>query len=1396
METSNPSDPSRWLWGTLFGIITLTLSIGGYVYYQYETDRIRQEEYHEISAIADLKTGQILRWREEQLADARRLARSDLMRRKVEEWLLDPGNSIIKQDLQDRLTLELKEEEYSDVLLIDTEGNVLLSAKPQADPLSVYAKRIIEKALANHSALLGDLYRSLHGGVYLEAGAPILNRDGQPIAVLLLKSNAESLLYPLIQSWPTPSLTAETLLVRREGEHLLFLNNLRHRPNSALSLREPLTLEDLPAVQAVLAKRGMFRGRDYRGVDVLADLRPIPQSPWFLVTKVDTSEILAEARHRGAMIAIFAAVFILLAVGVTAYGYRSRQVRLYRSLYRSERERRLAQEEFRTTLYSIGDAVITTDTEGRVKQMNPVAERLTGRPETEAIGKPLDEVFRIVNEESRNVVENPVQRVLREGTVVGLANHTLLIAKDGSERPIADSGAPIRSEDGTTVGVVLVFRDQTQERALERERRESERRYRRLFEDAPLMYVITRNEQGVPFISDCNEFFLSSVGYSREEVLGQPLADFYSPDSRAELLERGGYARALAGEFFIGERHLLTRDGRLIPTLSYAATEVDPSGNATGVRGIFADITKVKLLEAELRSAEELYRGVFENAAIAIHLMDTKGQFVQVNRSLAQMLGYSEDELMNLTIFDLTHPDDLEASRIRYQKMVQGHTESYRVEKRYIGKGGQVIWADVSLSAVRTINGAHVATIGVVADITDRKHAEQERLVNERRLQSLVRISQYESQGVHDLLDYALHEALALTGSTVGWFGSYEEETEALAILSWSKGMMKNCEISTPSKIFPFENAGIWAEGIRKRVAFMLNDCQQPNPSKKGYPKGHIELTRFLTVPLFSGGRIVAVAAVANKENDYNDIDVRQLTLLMDSVWRTARARESEEAQRRLSIAIEQAAEGVVITRTDGTIQYVNPGLERMTGYSRDELIGQTPRILKSGEHDATFYRQLWSTITAGGVWSGRFINRRKDGRLYYEDATISPVKDASGKIVSFVAVTRDITEHLELSKQLLQAQKMEAIGTLAGGVAHDFNNILQVALGYSELLVGDEDLPRRHRADLQKIHESAARGADLVQRLLTFSRKTETNPQPLNLNRRINEMRKILERTIPKMIDIQLFLADDLATVNADPTQMDQVLMNLAVNARDAMPGGGKLVIETTNIFLDEEYARTCLDARPGSHVLLMVSDTGVGMDKDTMEHIFEPFYTTKESGKGTGLGLSMVLGIVQQHGGHIRCYSEPAYGTVFKIYLPALVTEQELEQTTVRGMPRGGSETILLVDDEDMIRDLGYRILTKAGYRVITASNGKDALEMYQQRADEISLVILDLIMPKMGGKECLEGILTINPLVKAIIASGFSADSSTKEALTSRARGFVNKPYDIRQVLEIVREILDSG
>jgi CheY-like chemotaxis protein/two-component sensor histidine kinase len=371
----------------------------------------------------------------------------------------------------------------------------------------------------------------------------------------------------------------------------------------------------------------------------------------------------------------------------------------------------------------------------------------------------------------------------------------------------------------------------------------------------------------------------------------------------------------------------------------------------------------------------------------------------------------------------------------------------------------------------------------------------------------------------------------------------------------------------------------------------------------------------------------------------------------------------------------------------------------------------------------------------------------------------------------------------------------MEAVGNLAGGIAHDFNNILQVVLGFSQVLLQQKKEGEADYSRIEKIYNAGQRGADLVKNLMMFSRHSEPVFLPTNLNHEVLQVRDLLSQTIPKTINVDINLEEDLKSIQADRSQLGQILMNLAVNARDAMPNGGTLRIETANVELDKEYCSDHIGAKPGSHILLTVSDTGQGMDKETLAHIFEPFFTTKEVGKGTGLGLATVHGIVNLHGGHMECYSEICQGATFKVYFPAIQTEQDMEAPTSETPIPGGTETVLLVDDDDAVRDWCQELLGSFGYEVITAGNGKEAVEMCQTMGDSISLVILDLIMPVMDGRQCLAEILRIKPSAKVIIASGYSESGPTSRSMTGGAKGFVEKPYNESQLLTTIRKVLDQ-
>ncbi|HMK37153.1 MAG TPA: PAS domain S-box protein [Desulfomonilaceae bacterium] len=1125
--------------------------------------------------------------------------------------------------------------------------------------------------------------------------------------------------------------------------------------------------------------------------------------------------------------------------------------------------------------------------------------------------------------------------------------------------------------------------------------RASEEKHRNLFQNAPIG-VFQSTVEGT--ILDANPVFAHIYGYeSPEEVIDcvkDVAAQLYvEPEKRGQFIEMSyGDDRLLSFE-----NQYRKKDGTVFTGNCHLLVVPHDDGSVSHLEGFVEDITERKKAEEALRESEERYRAVFNNAAVGITLSDPDGRYLRVNSTSAYILGYTQEELEGLTFFDVTHPEDVNASKEQLLSLQEGKKDSYRLEKRYIRKDGQVIWAEVSVSALRDVKGEYKATLAVVVDITERKKAEAALRESESMLRNILATSPvgivgmdenriikwvneaclnmfgfkrkdqvvgrsaafvYPSDAEYNRMGRLLYEGITTGKITSGYatlkrrdgslfeghirmkaFGlpglaiaaisdisDRKKAAEALrdseekyrlvvekaqeAIFVAQEGMFrfvnpKTVEIlgytekellTTPfNEIIYAEDREMvferhirrlrgeevparyafrlvdkvgtlkWVEidsaviswaGTPAALAFMTDITERMRMEEElkeseeryrilveesfdgifiqkgpkilfansrlyamlGYSAGELEgldhwrvyhadyqeLTRDRAIARMRGEEVVSQYEVKLQRKDgtsfAGEISAREVNVKGEPgvlVWvrDISARRRSEEVQRRLATAVEQAAETIVITDIEGSILYVNPAFEKITGYSRQEAIGNNPRILKSGKQDEKFYDHLWQTITSGAVWSGHFITRKKNGVLFEEEATITPIKDNSGKIVNYVAVKRDVTKELSLQKQLLQSQKMEAIGTLAGGIAHDFNNLLQVTSGYSELLLEQKSKDDPEYADLMKILQAAKNGAELVQRLLTFSRKVEPKPVPVDLNRLVIQVEKLLRRTIPKMIEIRLDLSADLSRMNADATQMEQVLMNLAVNARDAMPDGGTLVIGTHCVTLDEEWCKLRGGLDPGNYVLLTISDTGHGMEKDTVEHIFEPFYTTKELGRGTGLGLAMVYGIVTQHKGRITCESEIGRGTVFNLYFPAIETHDEPDVAQSGVMPAFGTETLLLVDDEELIRDLGVRILSKAGYQVLAARNGKEALELFKKERARLSLVILDMIMPEMGGKECLRELLNMEPGLKVLVASGLSADSSTQEFLELGTRGFVAKPFKVKELLRQVRTALDN-
>ena len=969
--------PSPWGWFLIAALLSIVFIAGGYWYDQHQIKIVKKIRFNKLMAVGKLKSKQIADWRNEYLATVVTYAQNPLFIDAIPQFLRHPDNVNLKTKVRKEWELLPLPDDCANIILASPDGKVQLSLKFGKTSLTAYEKETVRTIMVTGQALFSKFFQLPYSKKPLvDAIAPMMDMKDRPLAALILQIDPRKELYPLLQFWPTASESSESYIFRREDKHFTLLSP--HRNETPQNLLKIISLSQ-PTInkigQVLKGQESIFEGKDSRGVKVIAHITAIKDTPWILVTKVNRNEILADARYYNYYIAIFVALLILITVVGGGLIFRHRRARWYKELHKVEKERNDLLEEFRITLYSIGDGVISMDESGRIRHMNPVAEELTGWKEAEARGRPVHEIFHIIHEETGEKVDLPIKRILQEGGVVRLSADTVLVSREDAKYSIADSAAPINGHRGKLKGFVLVFSNVTKEREAQRALKISEERYRKLF---------------------------------MEDLTG----DFVSaPD----------------------------------------------------------------------------------------------GTFLDCNPAFAKILGFE------------------------------------------------------------------------------------------------------------------------------------------------------------------------FVEELKRHKATEF------------YPSAHIR-EKFLNV-------LMKEKKVTNYELEMKRID------------------------------------------------------------------GSTINVLEN--------------VT------GKFDNR--------------------GNLVEIRGYLFDITEHKKLEKQFLQAQKMEAIGRLAGGVAHDFNNMLAVIIGYSEILLSrqTEEGTNLHNG-LMQIKKAADRSADLTHQLLAFARKQVISPKIIDLNETVGNMIKMLRRLVGENIDLIWKPGTLHGNIKIDPAQMDQILANIVINARDAIDRAGKIVIETNHAVFDEAYCIAHPWARTGEYSVLSLSDNGCGMDESTVANIFEPFFTTKEKGKGTGLGLSTVYGIVKQNEGYIYVYSEPEHGTTFRIYFPMVThdpSEKKAETSKNEDSLPKGTETILLVEDEPQILNMADQILESLGYTLFKTTSPEEALQIAKTHADKLDAVITDVILPGMNGKALLERLYSITPNIKCLYISGYTANAILHQGILDEGINFLQKPFSLNDLAIKIREVLDS-
>ncbi|MBI3585958.1 MAG: PAS domain S-box protein [Ignavibacteriales bacterium] len=1521
----------------VFLLFVASIGTAGYFYYQFQVEHLKYDKQQGLAAIAQLKVNQIVQWRKERLGDAQVIFENPALAASVKKFFSSPNEGALKKALRRWMKSYITSTgEYECVYLADAGGNVALWVKSDTSLFEPYDKSRLIDALKKKQIVSSDLHEAASSKrIHMDIYVPLLNPE-QPqsaaIGLLMLELDSEATLFPLIRSWPTPSQTSESLLFRREGDEIVFLNELRHRNNSALLFKLPMSSENLPAAMALRGREGVVEGIDYRGVPVLAALNKIPDSPWFLVAKIDKVEVYAPIREQIVIVTAIEIILIVSAGSIIGFLWRHQRALFYKKLYKGELERGALLENINYLQKHANDTIILTDEQGNIIEVNDKAVRTYGYTAEE---------FRILNIRDIRALDAPSDQVTRQREIEekkGFVYESIHRRNNGLSFPVEIS-AQVVTIEGTKF-FQYINRDITERKRAEQKIKRLTRVYAVLSDiNQAIVRVQDRQklyDDACRIIVEDGLFKMAWIGHVGEKSKKVNVAARfgsgidYLEDVRVTVDDsatgRGPTGMALRQGHYVvcndiehDERMRPWRDKALRRGFrSCAALPLIVSGRIYGVLTIYApepnafDEDEIKLLhelssdisfaiefiereelrkkaEETLKASEEQYRLLFKANPHPMWVYDLESlRFLTVNETAINHYGYSEEEFLSMTVKDIRPLDDVPKFLEKISTVPVGIDEGgfWRHRK----KDGTVILVKITSHVV--MFGGKQGKIVLAQDVTEQKKAEevQRKLANQRdellgrlKLQfdrmplgyilinpelailewnpaaeKLFGYSREEMVGkspyglilsttanpfLEKLLEdlkkgnqtlVAVNENITKEGKTIicEWHNTplKDESGQFIGFISMVQDITERKEAEKSLNAAEHKFRGLVEQSLVGIYIIQGNNFVYVNPKMAeifGYTPEEIIFEKTISDLVMEEGLPIVQENIRKRlENEMSSVrygfrgkrkngapvfievfgartEYNGQPAIIGTLLDVTNRRVAEESANRLLHAVEQTDEVIFMTEVDGTIRYVNPAFEKLYGFTKEEVIGKTPRILKSGQIPDEHYRAFWQDLLAGKSLRMEYINKSKLGALITIEASVNPVYSADGIMTGFIAVQKDITqrktienEKKSLEDQIIQMQKMESLGTLAGGIAHDFNNILGIIIGrlslVENLVKGNPKLEESWEA----ISKTVQRGAGLVRQILTFARKTDTPFDTVDVNTSIQEITELLQQTFPKTIIFSLHLDPHLPSMLGDHTQLHQTLLNLCVNARDAMADSGTLTL-STRLVAGGDIRGKFPNARAEQYVMVTVSDTGMGMEPETLSRIFEPFFTKKERGKGTGLGLAVVYGVMASHNGFVDVTSEVGKGSAFYLYFPSFVSAEEPrnKQLTQANVIQGGTETILLVEDEGMLRESTVMLLERKGYRVLTAIDGKEAIEVYRRHWKQISLVFSDEGLPKLGGWEVFIEMKRVNPKVKTILTSGYLEPNLKAKFVESGVRAFIQKPYTQIEVLSKIREVIDG-
>ncbi len=969
---------------------------------------------------------------------------------------------------------------------------------------------------------------------------------------------------------------------------------------------------------------------------------------------------------------------------------------------------------------------------------------LSGAVET-IFGLPISDIYRNPRLWFESTHPDDRQRTQEIITKSGGSRYEIerrIIRPDGATTWVLERAFPLTDERGAVSSIVGFFEDITERKNREIGLLESERRYRALIEASTDGIAVIQGDKMVFF----NDRLVERTGFSREELSVTAFHQFVHPDDFKMVSER--YIHRLKAEATTGslEFRVLTKDKKVIYTeINAALTHWE--GNLA-LLCLFRDITEKRLAQQLIKESEERFRELVENIEDIIYVVNDQGNFLFANDALIRLGGFGKDVESQPHFTDMITPESYERAKEIFKRQlagedvgafeldfrnVKGDIFTLQTRERLVWKGGRVLEVH-----------------GIGRDITQRKKDEKALIVREQELNNIFEFTGTAMIIVEEDTTIAKcnHEFEQLVGYTkeeiegrMKWTDFvHPEEVDRMIQYHWAR------RLGDPAVPSHYESRSIHRTGIIKHV--------------------------YITIGLVPGTKrtVAAILDITDRKRSENAL------------------RESEEKLRNL---FDTSKDVIFLSTVTGWFYDINQAGEDLFGYRRDELLMLDTQDIYKDERDREILHGLIERL--GFVKDREVTFKKKDGTPIDCLITATLRKDRDGNVIGYQGIIKDISERKRLEEQLTSAKKMEAIGTLAGGMAHNFNNILVGIMGYSELLLRKKDPGDPDYKALNIIHEGTISASKLTKELLSIARGGDYNPVRLDLNNLIERFLPLIAGTMDTSIDIKSYLSDDLPPIHGDMSQIQQCLLNLCINARDAMTGGGNLIVETYHQNIGEDFVRAHLGTRAGDYVVVSITDNGEGISEENKPHIFEPFFSTKDHKRGTGLGLSTVWGIVKSHKGMITVYSEPHEGSSFKLYFPAISGQPHQPSPPGDGETILGSETVLLIDDEPIVRETWSDALTERGFRVIIAEDGVQGMDVFRREKDSIDLVILDFMMPRMGGGETFLKLRELKPDVKVMISSGYGMDGKAWESISDGADGFIQKPCQISRLIEKVAELV---